>query len=132
MLVYVYYAMDNRPNWYRALWRASDRARRLISKLPHTLKLCVSGAVAVLVYWPLARAALVLERVGVGIDWLPLAFYRRHSLYTMRTDAYDRFCTQLERRFTAGQVRSLMVESGLRDVQLSDEPPFWCAVGYRS
>ena len=32
MLVYIYYAFDNKPAWFRALWRASDFLRRAVSK----------------------------------------------------------------------------------------------------
>ena len=34
-LLYLYYRFDNRPAWYSALWRASELARRTISRLPH-------------------------------------------------------------------------------------------------
>jgi SAM-dependent methyltransferase len=33
-LVYIYYAFDNRPFWFRRLWKLTDFVRRLISKLP--------------------------------------------------------------------------------------------------
>src|SRR5580692_7800912 len=52
-LVYLYYALDNRPTWYRALWRASNAGRLVISRLPHLLRFVVSQAIATLVYWPL-------------------------------------------------------------------------------
>ena len=32
LLVYLYYAFDNQPAWYRAVWRATDLARRVISR----------------------------------------------------------------------------------------------------
>ncbi len=131
LLLYLYYALDGRPWWYRELWRISDRARHVVSRLPHGAKLALTLPVALGVYWPLARVALIVERLGGPANRIPLAFYRRHSLYTMRTDAYDRFGTRLERRFTASQVRELMIGAGLDDVRLSEEPPFWCAVGVR-
>ena len=34
-LVYLYYAFENRPAWFRAIWRASDGMRRIVSRLPH-------------------------------------------------------------------------------------------------
>ncbi len=34
-LVYLYYAFDNRPAWYRVLWRLTNFARLVISRLPH-------------------------------------------------------------------------------------------------
>jgi ubiquinone/menaquinone biosynthesis C-methylase UbiE len=37
-LLYLYYAFDNRPSWFRLLWRVSDLLRRLVSKLPFAIK----------------------------------------------------------------------------------------------
>ena len=54
-LVYLYYALDNRPVWYRLLWRITDLARLVVSRLPHPLRLVISQSVAALIYWPLAR-----------------------------------------------------------------------------
>jgi SAM-dependent methyltransferase len=56
-LVYLYYAFDNRLAWYRALWRATDLVRRLVSRSPLRVKLAVTTAIATTVYLPLARTA---------------------------------------------------------------------------
>jgi SAM-dependent methyltransferase len=132
LLLYLYYAFDQRPRWFRALWRASDLARRGISSLPHRAKLVVTSAIAALVYLPLARLARLLARLGADIDGFPLSTYRESSFYTMRTDALDRFGTRLERRFSAAEVRSMMEAAGLDRIELSNEPPYWCAIGYRA
>lgn len=63
LLLYLYYAFDNRPPWFRLLWRASDVLRRIISTLPLGLKHWGSTALAAIVYWPLARLALFAERL---------------------------------------------------------------------
>jgi ubiquinone/menaquinone biosynthesis C-methylase UbiE len=131
LLLYLYYALENRPSWYRALWRTSDRARRAIAELPHRPKLVCTTAIAAVVYLPLARVARALERRGKGVEGLPLAFYRHRSFRTIRTDAYDRFGTRLEQRFTADEIRAMMARAGLEDIVFSTEPPFWCAVGRR-
>src|SRR5712672_2331571 len=34
LLIYLYYAFDNRPDWFRNIWRISDQFRRGISRLP--------------------------------------------------------------------------------------------------
>ena len=57
MLVYIYYAFDNRPAWFRLLWRASDYLRRAVANAPFRLKSAIAELFAALVYWPLARAA---------------------------------------------------------------------------
>jgi len=62
---------------------------------------------------------------------MPLAYYRHRSFYTMRTAALDRFGTRLEQRFTRLEIEKMMREAGLTDITFSEEPPFWCAVGFR-
>jgi len=130
-LVYLYYAFDNRPTWYGGLWRASDGLRRLISTLPFGFRRLVTEAVATAVYWPLARAAALAERLGAEVGNLPLAAYRHKSFYTMRTDSLDRFGTTLEHRFTRAEIETMMVAAGLERIVFSDAAPYWCAVGYR-
>ena len=132
LLLYLYYAFDNRPRWFRAVWAASDVVRRGVSRLPYGLRFAVSQALAGLVYWPLARTARVLERGGRDVESMPLYAYRNLSFYTMRTDALDRFGTQLEQRFTQDQIRSMMEAAGLTDVRFRDGGPYWCAIGYRA
>jgi SAM-dependent methyltransferase len=131
LLLYLYYAFDNRPLWFRALWKASDCCRRLICRLPIGLKLPLTTGVAAAVYYPFARCALALEKLGGKPDALPLSYYRSRSFYTMRTDALDRFGTRLEQRFTADQIRSLMRNAGLEGISFSPTPPYWCAVGFK-
>jgi SAM-dependent methyltransferase len=132
LLVYLYYALENRPVWFRALWWLSDVLRRWISRLPSKLKYGVSHLFAIAVYYPLARASWVAEKFGMKVDAFPLSIYRKRSFYTMRTDALDRFGTRVEKRFTAAQVQDLMVRAGLERICVGDSPPYWCAVGYRT
>ncbi len=121
LLLYLYYAFDNRPLWFRALWRISDVVRRCISALPFFLRYALSQVIALAVYWPLARSAKYLP---VPSSW-PLRFYADRSLYVMRTDALDRFGTKLEQRFTRKEIATMLESAGLRDVQFSDSMPYW-------
>lgn len=131
-LVYLYYAFDNRPLWFRAVWRASDLARAVICRLPFGLRKAVTSVIAAAVYWPLARLSLLLERAGLNVEGIPLAPYRSTSFYTMRTDALDRLGTRLEQRFTRAQVAAMMEAAGLENVCFSETVPFWTAVGTRA
>ena len=63
---------------------------------------------------------------------MPLGYYADRSLYTMRTDAYDRFSTRLEQRFTRAQIERMMLDAGLTGLRFSDSEPYWCAVGVRA
>lgn len=130
-LVYIYYRMENRPAWFRAIWRTSDIFRRLISRLPFTARKAVSAAIAVGVYWPLARTARAVERLGIDPANLPLSGYRDHSFYFMRTDALDRFGTKLEKRFSRDEIRQMMEQAGLENIRFRDGLPYWTACGRR-
>ncbi|CAN5909829.1 hypothetical protein BH11MYX4_BH11MYX4_00220 [soil metagenome] len=127
-LVYLYYAFDNRPAWFRGLWKVSDVGRSVVSRLPHPLRYAVSQGIAGAVYFPLARSAALLERAGLEVERFPLSAYRHRSFYVMRTDALDRFGTRLEQRFTREQIRSMMQDAGLENITFGDTP-YWCAVG---
>jgi len=131
-LVYLYYAFDNQPVWYRCLWAISDVGRRFISRLPHRVKYILSQIIAVSVYFPLVRTANGFEKFGVSVHSWPLSAYRNKSFYWMRTDALDRFGTRLEKRFTKLQILTMMENAGLERVKFSPQMPFWCAVGYKS
>ena len=74
-LVYLYYAFDNRPAWFRSLWRASDAVRRHIAVQPHGRRYYLSQVFAALVYWPLARAAVVGEKIGLNVRTLVTGRY---------------------------------------------------------
>jgi len=102
-----------------------------MSRLPHGARYYASQIIAASIYFPLARSALIFERMGFTIDNIPLSVYRNRSFYTMRTDALDRFGTRLEQRFTQQQINNMMKQAGLENILFSSEVPFWCAVGYR-
>lgn len=131
-MVYLYYAFDNRPWWFGALWKCANVLRKVVSRLPGRARYLVSQLIAFGIYWPVARGAALIERLGMDVEWIPMSGYRHRSLYTLRTDALDRFGTSLVQRFTAEDVRALMAEAGFEDVHLSDGPPYWTAVGYKA
>src|SRR5262249_25582706 len=132
LLVYLYYAFDNRPIWYRLVWRITDLARLIVSGLPHPLRLAISQVIAALVYWPLARLARFMAQRDRSVTALPLSYYADKSFYVMRTDAYDRFCTRLEKRFRRSDIERMLAQAGFKDIVFSDRAPFWCAVGIKS
>lgn len=132
LLIYLYYAFDNRPRWFRLLWRLSNVARLLIRRLPPRPKQLITDLIALAVYWPLARLAWLAERVGLRVASFPLSYYRSCSFYTMRTDARDRFGTPLEQRFSRAQISQMCIAAGLVDLRFSSRAPYWCVVGFKA
>jgi ubiquinone/menaquinone biosynthesis C-methylase UbiE len=64
LLLYLYYAFDNRPAWFRAIWLVSNAVRRVVSHMPPALQRIVSRIIATVIYWPLARIARLIEMAG--------------------------------------------------------------------
>lgn len=131
-LVYLYYALDNRPAWFRGIWQATDVVRRGICRLPFPLRKAVTTGIAATVYLPLAKGAKLAERAGRDVQNWPLTTYRNLGFYTMRTDALDRFGTRLEQRFSRKQIAEMMTAAGLENIRFSDSEPFWVACGTKA
>lgn len=132
LLLYLYYRFDNRPWWFQLIWSVSDSLRRIVSKMPYKLRYISSQIISIIVYFPLARFALFLEKLNFNVSNFPLSSYKNLSFYTMRTDALDRFGTRLEQRFTKKEIKNMMRNAGLENIKFSNSKPFWVAVGYKS
>jgi hypothetical protein len=130
-LLYLYYAFDNKPIWFRLLFKISNLIRLVVSRLPHKIRYFVSQVIAIFIYFPISRFSFLLEKLGLNVDKIPLSAYRNSSFYTMRTDSLDRFGTKLEQRFTKVEIENMMRAAGLKDIKFSSSVPFWCAVGIK-
>lgn len=131
LLLYLYYAFDNRSIFYRTLWRLADGVRKVVSRMPLGLRYYTSQVLAAVIYWPFARSARLLEWINMlPSGWL-LSYYRDKPFYVMRTDSLDRFGTRLEQRFTRDEIRHMLEQAGLKDVRFSDNPPYWCVVSIK-
>jgi SAM-dependent methyltransferase len=131
LLLYLYYRFDNRPFWFRFIWSISDLFRKLISKMPYGLRYIFSQIIAVVIYFPLARASFLMEKLNLNVNNFPLSSYKNLSFYTMRTDALDRFGTRLEQRFTRNEIKNMMEKAGLENIKFSNSKPYWVAVGFK-
>jgi SAM-dependent methyltransferase len=131
-LIYLYYSLDNKPFWYRALWRISDFFRKIISKLPFPIKFFISQLIGLIVYLPLARLSMLMEKFGLNVKNFPLSDYRHKPFYVLRTDALDRFGTRLEHRFSKKEIADMLERAGFNNISFSENPPFWTAIAYRN
>jgi len=127
----LYYRFDNKPIWFKIIWKISDTIRKLISKLPFKIKLIITKIIALTIYFPLARLSLIIEKLGYDISNMPISSYRNNSFYTMKTDALDRFGTKIEHRFTKKEISNMMQKAGLIDIKFSEKVPYWVAVGQK-
>jgi SAM-dependent methyltransferase len=130
-LVYLYYDLEGRGWLQRRLFNVATVIRVVVSRLPSRARAAVADAIAAVVYWPLARAAQLLEKAGRDPSFVPLFQYRHRSFYVMRNDSLDRFGTRLEKRYSRDEVRFLLEGAGLEKVEIADGPPWWVAIGWQ-
>lgn len=132
LLLYIYFSFDNKPFWYKLLWKISDLFRKIISNFPFKVKLITCKIIASLFYFPFSRLAKFLDYLGFPTNNFPLSYYKNSTLYTMENDALDRFGTTIEHRFSKMEIKNMMKNAGLSDIKFSDNPPFWVSIGYKN
>ncbi len=129
---YLYYKLDNRGFVFRSIYHLSNLLRKGISKLPGNPKRVVCDILAVAVYMPFVGLSRFLKLVGVKEGFrkkIPLHGYENKSFYIIRNDSLDRFGTPLEQRFTKKQVLEMMENTGLEEINFSNNIPYWHAIG---
>ena len=130
-LLYLYFAFDNKPFWYRVFWKISEPIRYILSRTSFPVRKSITTLIALFIYFPLSRLALIIDKLGIKFDNMPLSSYKDTSFYTMRTDALDRFGTRLEQRFTKKEICTMMQNAGLTNIKFSKDLPYWTALGYK-
>ncbi len=130
---YLYHNLESRGLLFKTIFNLSELIRKVVCKLPTKLKGIVCDFLAIVIYMPL----ILLSRFFWAIGFkklamkIPLSGYRERSFFVIRNDSLDKFGTKLEQRFSKEQVISLMVNSGLKDIVVSPNSPFYHAIGRR-
>ena len=126
-LCYLYYNLENKPGYYRLIFKGVNLVRRVISSLPQPAKRVSATIIAALVYWPLARLSKVLNKSGRNTSNLPLHHYAEMPFVMLANDALDRFGTSLEQRFSKAEIMQMLGAASfdLTTLKFSDLEPFW-------
>lgn len=122
-LFYLYYALDNRPVYYRGLLRAVTATRRSLGRVhSESTRRRLSRAVAWGVYRPMVGVGSVTARMGVRAPIPLYESYKGKSIARIEQDAYDRFFTSIEQRVSRDEIRHAL--SGF-EIAFSPQEPFW-------
>jgi SAM-dependent methyltransferase len=126
-LCYLYYSLENKPTFYKLIFKAVDGVRRVISVLPQRIKQLVTSTIAALIYWPLARFSKALNKFGVNTSNIPLHHYSDMPFVMLANDALDRFGTSLEQRFSKAEITEMLraADFDIATLKFSDKEPFW-------
>ena len=130
-LIYLYYRFDNKPMWFKIIWKLSDCFRILISKLPFKIKKIVTFCIALTIYYPLSKLSKIMSIIGINVKNFPLSDYKDKSFYFMTTDSLDRFGTKLEKRFTKREIEKMLLDAGFVNIKFSESAPYWVALAWK-
>ena len=124
LLVYLYYALDNKPLHFRMALAAVTPVRLALARIRNSFaRSAITTMIALLVYKPLVGLGHLLRPIG-GDRFVPLhEGYRGRSLKAVKQDAYDRFFTRIEQRVTRREIEAL--RSQFSAVEVSPDFPFW-------
>jgi len=124
VLIYLYYALDNRPFHFRVLYWVMELGRRVISSVRNdVIRRALVWAITLLVYVPFIWLGRLLRPVGLQRQVPLFEFYNGKTVGRIRQDVHDRFCTAIEHRYSRDQIMEL--RDSYSKIQISGQIPFW-------
>ena len=125
LLIYLYYALDNRPAHYRLLLSLVTPLRLALARVRSgAARDAITTALALGVYRPLVGLGTALRPLGLS-GHVPLYDgYKGKSLKMIRQDVYDRFFTRIEQRVSRRQIEERL-RPVFREVRVSPDFPYW-------
>ena len=124
LLIYLYYALDNRPFSYRFLLSLVTAIRIFVSKIRnYAFRAAFVSLTAVLIYCPLIILGKIFNIFRRG-RFIPLyEAYNGKGLKRIKQDVYDRFFTRLEQRFSRREILGL--KDTFANIKVSENIPYW-------
>jgi len=124
LLVYLYYALDNRPPHFRLLLRLVTACRTHMARIRQPgLRSVLTWALTLGLYVPCVAAGHVAQSLGLARHVPLFEWYAGKSLRRIRQDVYDRFFTRIEQRFSRTEIGTL--RDDFSKIVISDGPPYW-------
>lgn len=124
VLIYLYYALDNRPFHFRVLYWAMEFGRRVISSLKSdVLRQALIWGITLFVYLPFIGLGRMLKPLGLEKQVPLYEFYNGKSIGRIRQDVHDRFCTAIEHRYSRDQIMEL--RDSYSKIDISGQIPYW-------
>lgn len=124
LLVYLYYALDNKPFYYRMLLAMYTPLRKLLCRVEsQRFRVAFSWFGLVVFYLPFIGLGYLLKPLGLS-KYVPL-FDEHHwvGLEGMRHSVYDRFFTRIEQRVSRKQIETLA--DTFTRVTIADGQAYW-------
>ncbi len=132
LLTYMYYNLENRPTYFKAVKKAVDLLRNFTTRAPASCSYAVAFALAVGIYLPLVWYGGVLSSMGLRDVGRKIPLYQTYSGKSFRliyNDAVDRVTAPIENRYSKAEIAGLFSKAGFRGVKFSRTSPYWKACG---
>jgi SAM-dependent methyltransferase len=123
LLVYLYYSLDNRPRYFRALLSLVTILRKEVSKYKNNYFRGALTWIGTIVYKFFVIVGNLVHPFGISHKVPLYETYHGKSLERIRQDVYDRFFTSIEQRYSKKEIMEL--EDTFSQVIISDRIPYW-------
>lgn len=124
-LCYLYYDFENRGVAFRTLFKLANLIREVTSQInSEGLRAFLSHVLTIFAYYPFVLIAGLMRRLGLNNSMVPLFYYAGYSYERIRQDAYDRFFTPVELRFSRQRINEIF-RSLYSNVTISENLPYW-------
>jgi len=124
LLIFLYYALDNRPFYFKIMLNAVTFIRKMFSKIKISiLRKIITEAITYFVYLPSIGAGRFLDIFKKGSSVPLYDFYKDRSVKRIKQDVYDRFFTSIEQRISRQEIMAL--NDSFSEIVISDQLPYW-------
>jgi SAM-dependent methyltransferase len=124
LLIYLYYALDNRPFYFKVILSLVTGVRLLVSKVRNpAFRSLFTTFGAVFFYLPFIFLGKILQPFGLS-KYVPIyPFYHGKTFGRIRQDVYDRFFTRIEQRVSRKQIMEM--KDVFSKITISENIPYW-------
>ncbi len=123
LLIYLYYALDNRPIYFKFLFNLMARIRCIAGSWRNERARAAFVAITTItVYYPLAKLSCLMGLIGCS-HLVPLHWYGDKSFARMQQDAYDKLLTRIEQRVSREEI--ILLRDTFSGIRISEKAPYW-------
>ena len=123
-LFYLYYALDNRPWYFKPILRGVTQVRLVLGRVEsERARRRISRLLAIGVYRPMVALGRIVERLGLNTAVPLFETYCGKSNSRIEQDAYDRFFTSIEQRVSRRDIQDAFPLTWR--IAFSESEPYW-------
>ena len=124
-LIYLYYKLDDTYFYYKIFFYFANLIRKLLSKSNYfKINVVISYFLTIIFYYPFIILSKIFNLFNFNTLNFPLSFYNTSSFFRVRQDAYDRFFTNIEHRYSKSEIKSIYGKY-FRKITISNQKPYW-------